>query len=452
MRMRKGLILLGLLSLPLLLQAQTYDHYLDLTVGGGLHSIQFSPKEGDFTPGTGMEVRAGYRRVIDEHWSWGLGLGVSWYNARSFYEDYRIARAAVDDQNGEPYEYRVIFTDWKEKQHLVNLELPVAAYYQQPISTLWSFLGSAGLKFIVPVSNKYTILDGEMETKGYFKQLTNIEYENLPQHGFFKEEGFEGEASLRKFGGGVFVDAGLLRSFKHGDMSLYMGLYFNYGVTDLSKEHTSSLFDGKSYPGVLSSNLVDGAHLIAAGLKVGITFGMPRIFPLPEMQHELAMEDEDTENIEAEIRKFETDEVEEVLRIARQLAQQEEERKARELANVKEVVKWLNNNVKVEFKLGEAVIQMNDEIQTYINDLTNYIKNTPGRRILIWGHTCNLGKESKNIELGMQRAEAMRKLLISAGCPINRVMARSKGSSEPLVPNTSEANRQKNRRIEIVVK
>lgn len=450
--MRKGLILLGLLSLPLLLQAQTYDHYLDLTVGGGLHSIQFSPKEGDFTPGTGMEVRAGYRRVIDEHWSWGLGLGVSWYNARSFYEDYRIARAAVDDQNGEPYEYRVIFTDWKEKQHLVNLELPVAAYYQQPISTLWSFLGSAGLKFIVPVSNKYTILDGEMETKGYFKQLTNIEYENLPQHGFFKEEGFEGEASLRKFGGGVFVDAGLLRSFKHGDMSLYMGLYFNYGVTDLSKEHTSSLFDGKSYPGVLSSNLVDGAHLIAAGLKVGITFGMPRIFPLPEMQHELAMEDEDTENIEAEIRKFETDEVEEVLRIARQLAQQEEERKARELANVKEVVKWLNNNVKVEFKLGEAVIQMNDEIQTYINDLTNYIKNTPGRRILIWGHTCNLGKESKNIELGMQRAEAMRKLLISAGCPINRVMARSKGSSEPLVPNTSEANRQKNRRIEIVIK
>ena len=452
MRMRKGLILLGLLSLPLLLQAQTYDHYLDLTVGGGLHSIQFSPKEGDFTPGTGMEVRAAYRHVIDEHWSWGLGLGVSWYNARSFYEDYRIARPAVDDQNGEPYEYRVIFTDWKEKQHLVNLELPVAAYYQQPISTLWSFLGSAGLKFILPVSNKYTILDGEMETKGYFKQLTNIEYENLPQHGFFKEEGYEGEASLRKFGGAVFVDAGFLRSFKHSDMSLYMGLYFNYGVTDLSKEHTSSLFDGKSYPGVLSSNLVDGAHLMAAGLKVGITFGMPRIFPLPEMQHELAMEDEDTENIEAEIRKFETDEVEEVLRIARQLAQQEEERKARELANVKEVVKWLNNNVKVEFKLGEAVIEMNDEIQAYISDLTNYIKNTPGRRILIWGHTCNLGKESKNIELGMQRAEAMRKLLISAGCPINRVMARSKGSSDPLVPNTSEANRQKNRRIEIVIK
>ncbi|MBR5695764.1 MAG: OmpA family protein [Paludibacteraceae bacterium] len=453
MRMRKGLILLGLLTLPSLVShAQTYDHYLDLTVGGGLHSVQFSPKEGNFTPGTGMEVRAAYRRVLDEHWSAGLGLGVSWYNARSFYEDYRISRAAVDAQNGEPYEYRVIFSDWREKQHVVNLELPVAIYYQQPISTLWSFLGSGGLKFFMPISNQYRILDGEMETKGYFKQLTNIEYGNLPQHGFFKEDAYEGEASLRKFGGGVFADAGFLRSFKHGDMSLYMGLYFSYGFTDLSKDHTSSLFDGNSYPGVLSSNLTDKAHLMAAGVKVGISFGMPRIFPLPEMQHELAMEDEDTENIEAEIRRSETAEVEEVLRIARQLAQQEEERKARELANVKEVVKWLNNNVQVEFKLGEAIVQMNEEIEAYINDLTNYIKNTPGRKILIWGHTCNLGKESKNIELGMQRAEAMRKLLIKAGCPINRVMARSKGSSDPLVPNTSEANRQKNRRIEIVMK
>ena len=454
MSMRKGLILIGLLvSLLPQLRAQNYDHYLDLTVGGGLHSIQFSPGGGEFTPGTGMEVRAAYRRAIDEHWSAGLGLGFSWYNARSFYEDYRISRAAVDAQNNEPYEYRVIFTDWREKQHVVNLEVPVAAYYQQPIGSWWSFLGSAGLKLYVPISNNYQILDGKMETKGYFERLTNIEYENLPQHGFFSEEAYEGEASLRKLGGGVFVDAGMLRSFKHGDMSLYMGLYFNFGFTNLVEDHTGPLFDGNTYSGVLSSDRVDRAHLMAAGLKVGITFGMPRIFPLPEMQHECIIEeDEDYAVRDAEIRKSEEDEVGEVLRIARQLAQQEEERKARELANVKEVVKWLNNNVQVEFKLGEAVVQMNDEIQTYINDLTNYIKKTPGRKVLIWGHTCNLGKESKNIELGMQRAEAMRKLLIQAGCPINRVMARSKGSSEPLVPNTSEANRQKNRRIEIVIK
>ena len=454
MRKRNGLILLGLLTLSLMTaQAQLYDHYLDLTVGGGLHSIQFSPKGGEFTPGTGAEVKAGYRHTIDEHWSAGIGLGFSWYNARSFYEDYRIARSAVDAQNGEPYEDRVIFTDWREKQHLVNLEVPVAVYYQQSIRPLWSFLGSVGVKFFAPVSNRYQILDGTMETKGYFERLTNVEYENLPQHGFFSMENAEGEASLRKFGAGTFVDAGMLRSFKHSDMSLYMGLYFNFGVTNLSKSHTNSLFDGESYPGVLSSDRVEKAHLMAAGLKVGITFGLPRVYPLPEMQHEgVIEEDEDYAVRDAEIEHFERSEVEDVLRIARRLAQEEEERKARALADVKKVVNWLNKNVKVEFKLGQAVVEMNDEIRSYIDDLTYYIKNTPGRKIVIWGHTCNLGKEAKNIELGMQRAEAMRKLLIQAGCPINRVMARSKGSSEPLVPNTSEANRRMNRRIEIVIK
>lgn len=451
--MRKGLILFGLLaSFWLSPQAQTYDHYLDLTVGGGLHSVQFSPKGGDFTPGLGMEMCVDYRHVIDDHWSAGFGFGVSWYNAKTYYGDYRLSHMAIDEQNGEKYEYRVFFSDWKEKQRVVNLEIPVAAFYQQEIRPMWSFLGGAGLKFYLPVSNRYDILDGTLETKGYFERRTNVEYSNLPQHGFFSENEYEGEADLRRVGGAVFVDAGVLRSFKHSDMSLYMGLFFSYGFTNLAKESKTQLFENNTYNGVISSDRVDKVHPMAAGVKVGITFGLPRLYPLPEMQHELDMDNEDQESIEAQIKKFERDEIEEVLRIARQLAQQEEERKARELANVKEVVKWLNKNVKVEFKLGEAVVEMNDEIQAYINDLTHYIKTTPGRKVIIWGHTCNLGDEAKNIELGMQRSEAMRKLLIKAGCPINRVMARSKGSSEPLVPNTSEENRRKNRRIEIIVK
>ncbi len=454
MRIYKGLILLMLMACPLMGQAQLtmYDFYLDVTAGGGLHTIQYSPEGGDHTPGFGSELKLAYRRPINERWCVSGGLGFSWYNGRSFYEDLRLSRAAVDAQNGEPYEYRVIFTNWKEKQHIANLEIPLMASYHYPINPKWSHSAAAGLKLFFPISNNFKITDGTLQTKGYFEHLTNIEYENLPQHGFFTKDDCEGKATLRKVGAAAAVDLGAYRSFKHSDMSLYMGLYFGYGFTNLAKEH-STLFDGTDYVGVVSSDRIGKAHLISAGIKAGISFGFPRIYPLPDMQHELAMEDENFAFILAgEIEKFEDSEVEDVLRIARELAAAEEARKARELAEVKEVVKWLNKNVKVEFKLGEAVVQMNDEIQSYINDLTHYIKTTPGRNVIIWGHTCNLGTEAKNIELGMQRSEAMRKLLIQAGCPINRVMARSKGSSEPLVPNTCEANRRQNRRIEIVVK
>lgn len=454
MRIYKGLVLLLLMACPLGISAQLtmYDFYLDVTAGGGLHSIQFSPEDGKHTPGWGSEIKLDYRRPINDHWSVSGGIGFSWYNSRSLYEDLRLSRMAIDAQNGENYEYRVIFTDWKEKQHVANLEIPFIATYHYPINPKWSLAAGAGLKLFFPISNYYKIKDGTLQTKGYYEHMTNIEYENLPQHGFFTKDDCEGKMNLRKVGAAATVDLGAYRSFKHSDMSLYMGAYFNYGFTNLAKSH-ETIFDGNEYVGVLSSDRVDKAHLLSVGIKAGVTFGFPRIYPLPEMQHELEMEDENFAFILAgEIEKFEDNEVEDVLRIARELAAAEEARKSRELAEVKEVVKWLNKNVKVEFRLGEAIVEMNDEIQSYIDDLTHYIKTTPGRNVIIWGHTCNLGTEAKNIELGMQRSEAMRKLLIQAGCPINRVMARSKGSSEPLVPNTCEANRRQNRRIEIVVK
>lgn len=454
MRRYKGLILLLLMACPLgaFAQLTMYDFYLDVTAGGGLHSLQFSPQDGDHTPGWGSEVHAAYRRPINDNWSVSGGLGFSWYNAWSTYEDLHLSRMAVDEQNGESYEYRVIFTDWREKQHIANLEIPFKAHYHYPLNHQWSLTAAAGLKVYFPISNYFKITDGTLQTKGYFEHLTNIEYENLPQHGFFTQDECDGKAKIRKVGGAATIDLGAYRSFKHSDMSLYMGLYFGYGFTNLAKEH-ATLFDGTDYVGVISSDRINKVHTISAGLKAGITFGFPRIFPLPEMQHELEMEDENFAFILAgEIEKFEDSEVEDVLRIARELAAAEEARKAKEYAEVKEVVKWLNTNVKVEFKLGQAVVEMNDEIQSYINDLTHYIKTTPGRKVSIWGHTCNLGSEAHNIELGMQRAEAMRNLLIQAGCPVDRVMARSKGSSDPLVPNTCEENRKKNRRIEIIVK
>lgn len=455
MRLYKRLILsFAMMVAPFMAFSQLtlYDFYLDVTAGGGLHSILFNPADGNHIPGGGSELKLAYRRPINDLWSVSGGIGFSWYNAWSSYDDLRLSHMTVDKLNGEPYEYRVVFTNWKEKQHIANFEIPFVANYYYPLNFKWSLTAGAGLKVFFPISDYYRISHGTLQTKGFFKDLTNIEYENLPQHGFFTKEECEGKAALRKVGAGVTLDLGAYRSFKHSDMSLYMGAYFGYGFTNLVKEH-NPLFYETDYVGVISSDRVGKVHLLSAGIKAGITFGFPRVYPLPEMQHELEMEDENFAFILAgEIEKFEDSELEDVLRIARELAAAEEARKAREFAEVKEVVKWLNKNVKVEFKLGEAIVEMNDEIKNYIDDLTHYIKTTPGRKITIWGHTCNLGDEAKNIELGMQRAEAMRKLLIQAGCPMNRVMARSKGSSEPLVPNTNEKNRQMNRRIEIVVK
>ena len=67
------------------------------------------------------------------------------------------------------------------------------------------------------------------------------------------------------------------------------------------------------------------------------------------------------------------------------------------------------------------------------------------------GHTDDVGDEEANLWFGQQRANNVRQYLISQGIDADKVKATSKGESNPIVPNTSEENRAKNRRIEIIV-
>ncbi|MFU8833237.1 MAG: OmpA family protein [Wenzhouxiangella sp.] len=73
------------------------------------------------------------------------------------------------------------------------------------------------------------------------------------------------------------------------------------------------------------------------------------------------------------------------------------------------------------------------------------------RRIEVAGHTCDLGSAEYNTGLSQRRAQSVRDYLVDNGVEANRLAVRGYGEDRPAVPNTSESNRQKNRRVEIVV-
>lgn len=69
----------------------------------------------------------------------------------------------------------------------------------------------------------------------------------------------------------------------------------------------------------------------------------------------------------------------------------------------------------------------------------------------VFGHTDNVGSERLNQELSVRRAEAVSQALSARGVPAGRLSAAGRGEREPRVDNTTEANRQLNRRVEILV-
>jgi outer membrane protein OmpA-like peptidoglycan-associated protein len=69
--------------------------------------------------------------------------------------------------------------------------------------------------------------------------------------------------------------------------------------------------------------------------------------------------------------------------------------------------------------------------------------------VLISGHTCDLGSDAYNLDLSRRRAESVRNYLQQTGLKDVAIRTEGLGETQPRLPNTSEANRSRNRRVDI---
>ena len=101
------------------------------------------------------------------------------------------------------------------------------------------------------------------------------------------------------------------------------------------------------------------------------------------------------------------------------------------------------------FDTGRAKIH-HRSFQT-LNALAALLIERPEMRVSINGYTDNLGPESTNQELSIERAEAVLKYLMTQGVDRARLEAKGWGSQEPIASNDTLSGRQSNRRIEFLV-
>jgi peptidoglycan-associated lipoprotein len=86
-----------------------------------------------------------------------------------------------------------------------------------------------------------------------------------------------------------------------------------------------------------------------------------------------------------------------------------------------------------------------------LEKLAGWMKKTEMAKIQIEGHTCDIGTNEYNLALGERRANSAKTYLEGLGVASSRVSTISYGEERPLVPNSDEANRSKNRRDEFVM-
>ncbi|MBQ5452705.1 MAG: OmpA family protein [Bacteroidales bacterium] len=72
-------------------------------------------------------------------------------------------------------------------------------------------------------------------------------------------------------------------------------------------------------------------------------------------------------------------------------------------------------------------------------------------KVEISGHTDNVGNDADNQRLSLERAEAVKKFLITLGCDSKKLVTVGYGKNKPIAPNTTPEGRQQNRRVEFRV-
>ncbi|WP_378188104.1 OmpA family protein [Aquimarina sp. W85] len=87
----------------------------------------------------------------------------------------------------------------------------------------------------------------------------------------------------------------------------------------------------------------------------------------------------------------------------------------------------------------------------YTKELKSYLQRHPSKQISVTGHTDSIGSIKNNLWFGKIRAKNVKKYLISQGIDEEKIKIYSKGEQAPIAPNDTEANKAKNRRIEIII-
>jgi peptidoglycan-associated lipoprotein len=103
------------------------------------------------------------------------------------------------------------------------------------------------------------------------------------------------------------------------------------------------------------------------------------------------------------------------------------------------------------FMLSQSALPA--EAKARIDELVKQLKATPnGAYIEVEGYTDNRGEKAFNQQLGLERAEAVKRYLYQEHqIPLHRISVISYGSDRPVAPNTTRAGRAQNRRVVIKV-
>ena len=103
----------------------------------------------------------------------------------------------------------------------------------------------------------------------------------------------------------------------------------------------------------------------------------------------------------------------------------------------------------LEFETGSDVIKKSS--YESLDNLAELLVNKEDWRIMISGHTDNVGNDANNMKLSEKRSNSVANYLNSKGVPRDRMIVKWYGETKPIADNGTAEGRAQNRRVEMEI-
>ncbi|NWL03353.1 hypothetical protein DM790_21210 [Flavobacterium collinsii] len=428
------------IALLILFNVTIKSQELNVKINGGPSGILYDSTIGNGTLKFGGGIGVGYTYFFSKNWGISTGIDVM-YNQNSFKlnDGNTINSYEVDDQTSA-FEYRVTSSKYKEEQHFISAAIPLLMQYRTAFAsnTQW-YLGFGG-KILFPGKQTVKASADQLQLSGYYPDL-NLLIDDLPSHGFGQVNNWKDETKTS-------LDPSFLLSLETGltfkikeKTQLYTGVYVDYGLTNLAKEtpdlnivaYDPNGIDNTQANGTIGNKrIVQDTRYLSAGVQLKLGFSLAKDKPQPVQQKtETVTQKEDVPVQEPPVQQ----KVVETVPVKTELTTEERN--------------YIEKKPLAFQEVGNTSVT--PELASRLDEIAKILKSNQDTDLNITGYTCDIGTKERNLEIGMQRAQAVADYLKNKGIQSNRIHLFSKGESEPLVPNTPAENKPLNRRVSLIL-
>lgn len=413
-----------------------------LKANGGLSGVDYTSTKGSGNVKVGGGIGIGYTYYFSERMGIGTGIDVNVYRSDFKLNNLTISSFEVDDQ-ASAFEYRVTPLNYQEEQRFYGASIPLMLQYRSKTAATTGIYFGVGGKVIFPMKQKVNVTAESMQLSGFYPDL-NLTIDDLPNHGFGSLSDYDAEASNDlKTSFALSAEAGIYFKLKP-NLNLYTGVYADYGITDIQKTNTADrnivtysptgLAEIESNGVMGSGNTIDKSRLFAAGIQLKLGFALKKQHKAPKE----TIVEVDREVVEPEKPEI-VPEKEVIVEVVEEKQPVLNEQELKILTEPMSFGKIDN-------------VAITDELAKRLDKITIILNQHKELNVDIEGYTCDLGNKELNLLVGKRRAEAVADYLQNKGITPSRMQVISKGETDPLVPNVSAKNREKNRRVVLVVK